>query len=604
MKNRIKFKLFISAWSIAAVIVCAGMVLPPPATALELYRKNDWEVNLDSTLSWGLQWRVEKRDPGIIGIANGGDANSVNYDDGNLNYSRGLVSNALKLTTELDARTNRYGLFVRGTGLYDYRIMHGDTCRTELSKEAEDAIGKSVDLLDAYVWVAPDVGAIPIQFRLGDQVVSWGESTFIMGGINTINPVDVSKLRVPGAEIKEALVPEGMAWASAGLTENLTLEGLYLYDWSKTIPDEPGTYFSAADFIGDNIGTSKLMLGSGLVPDQGDLPMAQTFLAAPRDPDKKPGDQGQYGMAVRWVVPRLNDTEFGFYYLNYHARLPVLSVRTGTAQGRADAIAATIATGSATAGLNAYMKTGAYYTEYAEDLKLMGTSFSTELFGLGWQGEISYRPDAPIQIDDAELLLHILGPLNPALGSLSQLGPSTGLNQQVQGYIERDIVQAQTTLSKFLNPGFLGYDSGIILGEIAWQHVRNMPDKNTLRMEGPATYTPGSAAAAAALGVSPTPADAFADQDSFGYRLMCRVTYNNAIGPVNISPRIAWRHDISGNSVFGGAFVEGRKAVTLGTAFNYLEWSADLSYTNFFGNEERDLRTDRDFVAFTVKYSF
>jgi len=35
-------------------------------------------------------------------------------------------------------------------------------------------------------------------------VVSWGESTFIQGGMNVINPVDVSKLRVAGAELKEA----------------------------------------------------------------------------------------------------------------------------------------------------------------------------------------------------------------------------------------------------------------------------------------------------------------------------------------------------------------------------------------------------------------
>jgi hypothetical protein len=36
--------------------------------------------------------------------------------------------------------------------------------------------------------------AVTGNFRVGKQVVSWGESTFIQGGINAINPVDVSRL--------------------------------------------------------------------------------------------------------------------------------------------------------------------------------------------------------------------------------------------------------------------------------------------------------------------------------------------------------------------------------------------------------------------------
>ena len=43
---------------------------------------------------------------------------------------------------------------------------------------------------------------MPGQIRVGDQVLNWGESTFIQNGISVINPFDVSKLRVPGAELK------------------------------------------------------------------------------------------------------------------------------------------------------------------------------------------------------------------------------------------------------------------------------------------------------------------------------------------------------------------------------------------------------------------
>ncbi len=225
--------------------------------------------------------------------------------------------------------------------IYDYMVMHDDTQRTPLREEAEDAIGKSADLLDAYVWGEFELGKLPIQMRVGEQVVSWGESTFIPGGINTINPVDISKIRVPGAELKEALVPEGMAWLSMGLTDNISIEGLYLYDWEETKADEPGTYFSASDFVGENIYTSKLLLGYGRVPDQGNLSADQTFLASSRDLSKERADnQGEFGTSIWMVVPSLNDTEFGFYYLRYHARLPILSVRTGTDQGLPNAAAA------------------------------------------------------------------------------------------------------------------------------------------------------------------------------------------------------------------------------------------------------------------------
>ena len=45
---------------------------------------------------------------------------------------------------------------------------------------------------------------------------------------------------------------------------------------------------------------------------------------------------GQWGITFRYLAESLNNTEFGFYYMNYHSRLPVVSGHTGT---RADALA-------------------------------------------------------------------------------------------------------------------------------------------------------------------------------------------------------------------------------------------------------------------------
>lgn len=56
-------------------------------------------------------------------------------------------------------------------------------------------------------------------------MVGWW-ATFIRGGISFINPVDMASIRVPGAELKEALLPEEIVWGRRGLTENISVKDL------------------------------------------------------------------------------------------------------------------------------------------------------------------------------------------------------------------------------------------------------------------------------------------------------------------------------------------------------------------------------------------
>ena len=55
------------------------------------------------------------------------------------------------------------------------------------------------------------------------------------------------------------------------------------------------------------------------------------FLNVTRASDRDPGDSGQWGVALRHLAEELNATEFGFYFINYHSRLPIVSARTGSA---------------------------------------------------------------------------------------------------------------------------------------------------------------------------------------------------------------------------------------------------------------------------------
>ena len=185
--------------------VLLAMLWGTPAAAFQ-FEFGDVDGSFDSTVSYGMSWRVADRDEDLVGIANGGNAYSVNGDDGNLNYDEDkLISQVAKITSDLELQYNNFGLFLRGSAFYDYENEDRDRERTELSDDALDLVGKDAKLLDAYLWWNFQAGEAPGQFRIGDQVLSWGESTFIQNGINIINPFDVSALRVPGAELKEAL---------------------------------------------------------------------------------------------------------------------------------------------------------------------------------------------------------------------------------------------------------------------------------------------------------------------------------------------------------------------------------------------------------------
>jgi len=167
------------------------------------------------------------------------------------------------------------------------------------------------------------------------------------------------------------------------------------------------------------------------------------------------------------------------------------------------------------------------------------------------------------------------------------------------------VVQVQTTATKVFGPT-IGANQFVLVGEVGVTHVNDMPDKSELRLDGPGTPISGNENLIAAHFGEIETADRFADATSWGYRLVTKLDYNNAVGAVTLSPRIAWQHDVDGISPGpGGNFIEGRKAITVGLGADYLNtWSADISYTNFFGAGRYNLINDRDVIAANLKYSF
>ncbi len=658
---------------VAIPLFASSLLLQFPISVSAVsFEKGKLSGSVDTTLIYGSGFRMSTADSQIIGLSGDtigagltgtdasitGTAFSENSDDGNQNYNDGLISNLGKFTTEVDLSYGNFGLFTRFNGFKDYENKDaGD--RIALSSEADRLVTENINLQDLYIWADFDIGSMPASIRVGEQVLSWGESTFIQNGINVINPFDVSKLRTPGSQIKDALVPVGMVSFSIAPTDNLSFDGYYQYDWERTVIEPVGSYFSTNDFVGD--GGRKVMLGFGgaafgtgfIGSDRGTafggltalingvLPGTATplaafnpdFLGVLRTGDDQPGNGGEFGFALRYFAEELNDTEFGLFFINHHSRTPIISAVTGTGAGVTNAIGSAVGIGGSAAILAAlggsaaartavasavatdqYAQTANYQIEYPQDIQRIGLSFNTQVKGIAFQGEYTLIHDAPLQVDDVELLLQALCPLiaiNAAVGT-NQLDPgctNTGTDQRLPGFIERNVSQVQVTATKVLGP-VMGANQGVLVGEVGVTHVHGMPDKSSLRLNGPGTFTSGNpfhaGATGAHAGKAAESADNFADATSWGFRMAGRLTYNNFIGPVNVSPRFALSQDVSGITPGpGGNFVEGRRAITLGVGADYQnEWRADVSYTSFQGAGRYNLLNDRDFVAFNLSYSF
>jgi hypothetical protein len=630
----------------------------------------DIKGSFDTTISIGGLYRLENPDPQYYGLANYGLQKSVNADDGDLNYRKGFASLLVKASHDLLLNyKDDAGLFVRGYYFNDFENSEYKRSHVALTKEANDIVTRNAELLDAYLFFKSTPGSLPATLRIGRQVLSWGESTFIPNGINSINPVDVAKLRTPGSELKEALLPVNMVSTSLSLNAEVTLEAFYLLDWARTRVDPPGTYFSTNDFVAK--GGKKVYLGFGSISDFAPLG------AISRGADVEPGASGQYGVNVRWLAHGLNDTEFAIYYMNYHSRLPLVSARTPTSPINTTAISAAVLSAATRIGMDQLLPvlvangvpptsavstvatlegaaltgvpaaalppslqpfypqaqaiagaafndpavnaqkslafliaaaTGNYLTEFPKDIHLYGASFNTSVKGIALQGELSYRPNQPLQVDDVELLFAALSPLNPAYGPNNQLGNYAGqFGTYISGYRRNAVWTGQITATR-VGGGILGAQQSTLLAEAGFVHA-DLPAKGTLRYDGSGTYVSGSPSEMINTGNGAAgfdPASAFADSFSWGYQLVGRLDYNNVFAGVNVAPLLVFTHDVNGNTPLPmGNFVHNRKSITIGAEFTLRNaWAFDIRYVNFFGGGRFNLLGDRDYVSCNLKYSF
>ncbi|WP_212629700.1 DUF1302 domain-containing protein [Pseudomonas sp. KB-10] len=651
------------------------LLVAAQAQAVEFsFADNEITGSLDTTVSYGQLWRVQGQDK---------TNDDINTNDGNRNFDTGLVSEVFKITSDLEASYQNYGVFIRGTAFYDTQIMdkrndyydanspaqpsQSAPRNNTFTRETRHKAGRDAQILDAYVYGNWDVGNMPVSGRLGKQVFNWGEGLFYRGGVNTTNPVDAAKFRLPGSEVKEVLVPVEALSFNLGLTDNLSMEAFYQWNWKETAIDPVGTYFSETDLFADG-GNTAYSTQRALIPlgglysglsaaGVGGLQGGRTVDAngnikvASVGPDINAKNDGQFGVAFRYIAEELNSTEFGFYFVNYHAKEPTIYADLGAYEGLDLAAISAQAQGALTpqvqqavasqAGVSvptlqavianpalnpalaaAYSNaltsavtnaTGGLATidvanqvnarrEYVEDIRMYGFSFNTTVGNASVFGELSYRPNLPVGIAATNDLLGDLLTQAPQLaggGVVNIGGQQVQLGDQIHNYTR--VEAFNTSLGTIYNfgPSF-GFDSLFGVAELASEHLRG----DSLQYSSPTgnRYYAGRGNGSYISGYD---RDDQVNKNAYGYTLVLSGTWNDVYAGVNLSPFAVFKHDFEGNSHQTGNFIEGRKAYTVGMRASYLNsLEAEIQYTEFYGAGQNNGARDRDNIGLNVKYSF
>jgi len=466
----------------------AALLLAAPAHA-GLYQVGAVDVFTRGSVSLGTIIRTQ--DPGKDNLG-GGNQNFDKWDP---------VSTVLKGVFDATLTYENYGAFVRASAWRDFELERRDELDDSDFPSSQKFTG--AQLLDAYVFADWDLGDVPVNVRLGRQVLAWGESFFLGGGVNIINPIDVSAIRRAGSELEEALLPVGMAYTNIGLTRNMDISAFYQYEWEGVRVDQCGTYF--ATFNG---------IQRGCTGAQSAIPLPGSY--------DEPSDNGQYGVGIRYFAAPVN-MDLGAFYVNYHSRTPFVQIAPDFS---------------------------GYSVVFPEDIEVFGLSASSTIEGYSIYGEVAHRPDQPV-----------------------------------------------------IAPTAAGYDTfattNVIAGTL-FGLIRPAPGVDQLSVNFEAGYSRVS-------GLGDPAAHGGATDDAYGYRLLLSAPITDLVGGINLTPKLGFNHDVSGQS-WDGNFVENRKAASVGFTAMYLNrYSLDMGYTKNWGGKPpggNNTSYDRDFISVALKYDF
>ena len=595
-----------------------------------------WEgVTLDYkvVLGYGIAMRMEKQEQALINgpidtlvsnpdgtFGHTGLPTTINFDDANRNFDKGsLLNNRASAYGEMRIGGERFGGVASGAYFYDqvFHESNDNTSEDTVNNDFEAArsgnrtvpvnsftaaaratSGERHRLLEAYVYGDLSLGeSIALNVRYGRHLAAWGESLFFPGIVAAQGPFDATKSFVPGAEVKEILLPAKQLSINLALTSSLTAVGLYQFEFKPTEIFAVGDFFSPADLVGPggSFGYSSVNpLAGQPCTDPNNLPDNQTELILcaavlaggalsdspqtillPREPDLLPDEKDKpWGAGLKYqLTPELN---IGAYYLRYHNHNPFVRLNMGYAY-----LGAAAGTPITTELLGQRVPVS-YNVGYADNIEMTAASFSTVLWGLNIGGELIQRKNV-----DTSVAADISNVRSPVA-------------------TRGDTTQAQISWLYVINPDFLIYDELVVVGEAGWLHVDNVtpaPVEDGINYLGNRDVL-------------------FYDKESSAVQLQILTKGRNVFSGWDLGTPVSFAWLIDGTpstpGAFGSLYGEGDMRYSAGITLQYLQnMEFSVTYNGFLGDPNRHIGqgsygsstlkanpyVDHDFLTFNVKYN-
>lgn len=378
---------------------------------------SDLRASLDNTVKYSTAFRTQEASSGLT---EGSEAD--NFNDGDNNFGKGLVSNRLDLFSEFDLSYKDYGIRISGAAWHD-DVYHHDTDNTsttsnhspanEFSDVTKEIMGGDAEILDAFVYGRfPVMDGMEGTVRIGRHSLLWGESLFF--GANGIaggqGPVDVVKLSsVPNSTFKETMRPTGKVSFDIPISETASFGAYMGYEWEKSRFLPAGSYLST----GDTLEGEQILSG----------PASFTHTT-----DEEGSDSGQYGLQLKWSDYDL-DADFGLYAIRFDSSSPSNLYTI----------------------LDSTFQPSQYKWAYAKGIEAYGASVAKTIGIWSLAGEVSYRKNAP---------------LDSTTQTITRVGVQYD-NDDNPGYAIGETAHAQISWLALLGPNFLSEESTFV-GEIAW----------------------------------------------------------------------------------------------------------------------------------------
>ncbi|MDE2613243.1 MAG: DUF1302 domain-containing protein [Burkholderiales bacterium] len=486
-------------------------------------------------------------------------------DQGNLNYKKGSA-----FTTYLNGTHELLLKFPENWKFFGRANWRADASATHASGyiSGDQGVAGSSDsfpagaasqlrfkarLLDFWVSKDFDAGGERARVRLGNQVISWGESLFLPGGINQTNAMDIMRLSQPGTQLKEVFLPAPILSMASGLGNGFNVEAYVQPQWNANYFPPVGSYWSTATL---GAGADAFAPGVFATPTVG-----------------KPRNSGQYGVALRYQ-PAGTQANFGLYAMRYHDKAPV------------------VAYSDPMNGL------GAHYT-YLEDRTLFGLSASFPLGDWAIGTELSYRPKDAVS-------LHTLTQ-NNVDGGFCLPGGNCYIDEKKYQFHLTGILSMTPSDYGGILSALGGADTATLMAEAV---VVSYPKLQSSYMGVPVAAGFWSWGFLNANDASFGTPQSVGSRTSWGYNFDFSWTYDGKLIPGwQVTPEIYYFQAVKGRTPNGMALLmEGAKSANFIVTFmqNPASWQVGVNYAKFWGGSsvlDQPLR-GRDFFGLYVTRNF